>query len=333
MAQMRSGSLRMGGKDASRIARALALSICLHLVVVGGYRLGNKLGIWQAMRVPAWLRPPGMLTELFKKKDDRVQPPKPQEIPLVFIDVSPAQATPEPPKDAKFYSDKNALAANPNPKKDLNVPEIDGRQTHVAKTEDVPKPTLPILSPTPTPPALTAPEPEPELKPRATLTPGDLVMAKPDPVLQKGEGDAPKPRPRTVEEALARLGDNKLPGPKMKQDGGARRTLDISSFDVRATPFGDYDAYLVSLIAHRWYSLLDQQSFASDGYGKVVLDFNMHSDGSVTDMKITEHTVGEGLALLCQFAVVQQSPYKHWSIEMRRMFGESRHIQFTFHYE
>ena len=36
------------------------------------------------------------------------------EIPLVFVEVNSIAATPESPKNAKFYSDKNSVAANPD---------------------------------------------------------------------------------------------------------------------------------------------------------------------------------------------------------------------------
>lgn len=339
IAQARFGSLRMEGQDAFRLTRALALSILIHLVVVGGYKTGQKLGIWQSIQLPRWLHPPGLLTNLIPKKPTPAQP-KPEEIPLVFLDVSPAQEIVEPPKDAKFYSDRNSQAANPDPKKDLLVPEIDGKQTHVPKTEDVLQPTLPMLQPKQVPDV--AAEPQPEVKPKTTQTPGDLVMAKPDLEPKKGEdegtkkGDqeAPKPKPpRTIAEALARLGENKLVGMKMKQDGGVHRTLEISSMDARGTEFGAYDAYLVRVIANRWYQLLDGLSFAADGYGKVVLEFDLHFNGRVTDMKMTDRSVGESLGLVCEKAVMDPAPFNPWSAEMRRMLGEVRHIQFTFHYE
>src|SRR5258708_16402264 len=141
MAFTRAASLKLGAGDTSRLSRAFAVSLALHLIVTGVYLEGKKLGLWQALSQVAWLKPPGMLTEMLKKKDDQPRP-KPPEEPLVFLEVSPAQATIEPPKDAKFYSDKNAMAANPNPEKDTATPKIDGTQTHVARTEDVPR-TIP----------------------------------------------------------------------------------------------------------------------------------------------------------------------------------------------
>ena len=50
-----------------------------------------------------------------------------QEMPLMFVDVTPDQATTEAPEDAKFYGASNSQAANPNPTEDdSEMPEIDG---------------------------------------------------------------------------------------------------------------------------------------------------------------------------------------------------------------
>jgi hypothetical protein len=45
-----------------------------------------------------------------------------------------------------------------------------------------------------------------------------------------------------------------------------------------------------------------------------------------------ENTVGEVLSLICQKAVLDPAPFERWSSDMRRMFGETRKIQFAFYY-
>lgn len=118
----------------------------------------------------------------------------------------------------------------------------------------------------------------------------------------------------------------------MKQEGGVRRRLEIASLDAKATPFGAYDAALVEAISQRWFSLLDQRDFASDARGKVVVQFVLHYDGRITDLSVAQNTVGEVLALICQKAILDPSPYASWPSDMRRLLGESRNIQFTFYY-
>ena len=139
-------SLRPEQAEVSRLAWAFALSLAFHLVVFGGYHTGQKYHLWQHLHWPAWLQPPKVLTKLFKKKESPPQP-LPQDTPLMFVNVSPAQASAEPPKDAKYYSDKNARAANPEPDKITEVPKITGKQPEVPKTEDVPREKFTPLQP------------------------------------------------------------------------------------------------------------------------------------------------------------------------------------------
>ena len=239
----------------------------------------------------------------------------------------------EPPKEAKYYSDKNSRAANPEPDKITEVPKIDGKQTEVAKTEDVPREKFTPLQPSR--PMAPPQEAQPEVKPKPAQPPGDLVMAKPAPTPRVGDGEAneAKPaRPRTIKEALARQQQSQPPGEKMKQEGGVNRRDIVPSFDTKATAFGAYDAALIEAIRQRWYAMLDERTYASDSRGKVVLQFHLHYNGRITDMTMADNTAGEVLGLICQKAVLDPAPYAAWPSDMRRTLGDVRNIQFTFYY-
>jgi hypothetical protein len=333
IARMPRWSLRPEQAEFSRLAWAFAISLALHLLIYGGYHTGQKYHPWQNLHWPAWLQPPKFLTELIVPKKPTPPLPQRQEIPLVFVNVSPAQATAEPPKDAKYYSDKNSRAANPEADKITETPKIDGKHPEIVKTEDVPREKFAPLQPSP--PKQQPQEPQPEVKPKPAYTPGDLTLAKPSPTPRKEDGDANEakpPRPRTIKEALARQQDSRLLGEKMKQDGGVRRHAEAPGFDVKQTPFGDYDRALIDAIANRWYTLLDEREYASDSRGKVVLQFRLHYDGRITDMNMAENTTGEVLGLICEKAVLDPAPFAAWPSDMRRTLGEVRNIQFTFYY-
>jgi outer membrane biosynthesis protein TonB len=350
-------SLRLERAETSRLAWAFAISLCLHLLIFATYHAGQKLDLWKRVHWPAWLQPPMMLTELMKKKPVLAvaQPPQPQ-VPLMFVDVNPAQAVTEPPKNPKGYSDRNSVAANPEASKTTDVPKIDGKQTQVVRTRDVPRQTFVPLQPAPPaqPPQPQQPaqkKEQPEEKPKPAYSPGDLVMAKPELTPRKSEGEVtaakpatnpgkteseptePKPRRfRTLAEAKANQPDQSLPGEKMKQDGGVARRELVPGFDVAASPFGAYDRALIEAVSHRWYSLLDRHDYVSNDRGKVVLHFYLHADGSVTELSVAESTVGEMLSLLCQRAILDPQPFGPWPADMRRLLGTSRSIQFTFYY-
>lgn len=342
--------MRQEQAESSRLVWALAISLALHLLFGGGYYLGNKYHVWQTLHWPAWLKPLQTLVQRLQPKTSPppVQPPPQREPPLMFVNVNPVQEVAEPPKQAKFYSNKNSRAANPEATQDSDTPKISGKQTEMVKTEDVPREKyLPLQPVQPTPPApstqpaqppqpapkpLTAQQEQPEQKPKAAQAPGDLAMAKPEPTPRTGEGQAPKPRPRKLAEVKARLPENQLPSMAMKQEGGVKRRLEIASLDAKATPFGAYDAALVEAISQRWFGLLDERQLAVDTRGKVVVQFVLHPDGRVTGVNVSENTTTEVQSFICQKAVTDPSPYATWPSDMRRMLGDTRSVQFTFYY-
>ena len=320
-------SLRPGRFEYKRLVWALVISLVFHLLCFGGYEFGRTI-------LPVWMQRVKFLAALAEQLKKKPVPPpqQPTEVPLVFVDVNPAAATPDPPKDAKYYSSQNSKAANPDVA-DTDTVKIDGRQTVVTKAEDIPRTPAPLRPNVPQTDAQKGREeqqPERE-KPKPAV--GDLAMAKPVPKLQPDTGTAEQTRPRTILEAKMREAQrNQVSGQKMKQEGGVRRRLDISSFDAKATPFGAYDQALVDAIQQRWSDLLDSRQFALDRTGRVVVEFTLNYDGRVSDVEIVETTVGDTLAYVCRLAITDPAPYPKWSSDMRRQFGDTRPVRFTFNY-
>jgi hypothetical protein len=118
----------------------------------------------------------------------------------------------------------------------------------------------------------------------------------------------------------------------MRQDGGVQRHATVPSLDVKLTGFGDYDAALVAAITQRWYDLLDSQQFALDRSGKVVLQFRLHQDGTITDMTVAQNSVGDLLGYVCEKAVTDPAPFAKWPVDMRLKLHDSADMQFTFYY-
>jgi hypothetical protein len=312
-------SVRLTRFEIKRLMWALVLSLTLHFLAWGGYELGKTAGLWQRLHWPARLH-------LAQKKSP---PPVTQETgPSIFLDVDPDQASPDAPKDAKYYSSKNSHAANPDADKDSNQPKLNGKQKDVPKTKDVPR--TPNAKPQP-----PAPQPQPQketppAQPKPMEQAGDTKLAKLETSPEKTE-DKPE-RPRTLKQALAQR-SNLFPSMQMQQEGGTRRQALVPSLDAKATPFGNYDSQFISAVTQRWYDLLDSQKFASDRTGKVTLRFHLNSDGSITEMEVLENNVGELLSYVCQKAVTDPSPYAPWPSDMQRMVGKNfREIVFTFYY-
>lgn len=319
-------SLRPGRFDYKRLAWAFAISLMIHGIGYGGYQFSRLVlpDLLQRFKLLA-----ALAEELRPKKP--APPPQPAEPQLVFVEVNPAVATPEPPKDAKYYSSQNSKAANVDSKLDTDTPKITGRRPDLPKLDD-PARHFEKLQPT-----LPPPEPKPEPKPeqaRPKPPPGDLAMAMPDLTPRQDKGLAEQSRPRTLAEA--KLRQPQVPGEQRKQDGGVRRRLQMAAVDTKATITGTYDSLLYEAIAERWYALLDERGNAADtAFGQVVVHFKIHSDGTITELTIDSNsTSGQIWGWLCYRAIQDVSTplFQPWPEEMKRMENDPRWVQFTFNY-
>ncbi len=312
-------SLRLSGLESRRLALALALSLAAHLLTWGGYEAGKEFGWWQVWHWPTWLQ------RLTQKLEAVPAPVVNYEPPLEFATVE--QPSTEAPENAKYYSDRNSRAANPDADQDTDKPKLNGKQADVPKTEDVPRPDFNKLQPAP--PAQQANNRQPEPQMQLAMNAGDLTLGRPQDSQQQ---EQPQPRPRTLNQARAQLA-HQIPGLQMRQEGGVHRLALVPSLDVKATAFGAYDAAIVEAVSQRWYDLLDQHNFAMDRTGKVTLRFHLNYDGTVTEMEVPENTVGELLSLVCRDAIEESAPFAPWPSDMRRMVGQNyREISFTFYY-
>jgi hypothetical protein len=325
-------TLRLDRPEDFRLVWALIFSLLLHAAGYGIYEGGKKFHVWEKIHLPAWVQKitQALIPPMLKRT---AQPPQPQaEPPLMFVEVNPANAVAEPPKNAKYYAAQSTRAANPDADKDTDAPKISGTQERIMRTEDTQlskaQPLQPVF------PRKGDKTEEETSKP--ALHPGDLTLAKPQEQEIKTEGDASKPKPRRIAEAKARLGQpqrQSTAGERAKQDAGVRQKNIVSSLDAIGSPFGAYDAAIVAAIQERWYALLEERSYASDRAGKVVLEFRLNYDGRVTDMKVAHNSVDEILCLLCQKSILDPAPFARWPSDMRRMAGgDFREVRFTFFY-
>ncbi len=332
--------INLRGEAANRrLVVALIISLALHGLAYAGWRVAPPVvtRVKQALQ-NIW---PRKFSELRPAPTPKVveQPPL-REVPMVFVEIDPALAAKEPPKETKNYSTDHSIAANPEPKK-ADVPKIDGSQKRVLRTIDAPKPKPQPLQPAPPEPKLVKPEPkEPAAKPPPVPAIGDLALNKPapksvePPAKSDGEKATEKPRekPRTLREAMMR--NPTIAGPKMQQDGGVKQRAHVAMVDARRSPFGNYDAVFISIVQERWYSLLENNQFMLDRRGKVSLTFRLFHDGRVAELKTAENDVGDVLGLLCEKSILDPMPFPPWPKEMRQIVGSNyRDLRFTFFYD
>ena len=299
------------------IQRSLLLSLLIHMLVALGILLGAFPVVEKMMAavVPELID----LEALEKQQQKRQQS-------VIFLEVPASMASEEAPEDSKYYSTQNSRAADEQSEKETPQPKIKGTQDKVPRIIDS-KPAS-LAKPTPPEPKPPTPEPKPKSPPpkAETLNP---IVAKPEPKLEPKPEPEPKPRrPRTVAEAKQLA---MVQGQKMKQDGGVKKRATIVGLDAKASPFGDYDARLIAAIQNRWNQILDQYYLPS--VGQVVLTFNLWSDGKVSNVQVERSTVNTILALKCERAVKEPSPYAPWPEKMHDEIGSDRRfVRFTFYY-
>lgn len=357
------------------LARAFALSVALHLLLFGFVETGHRFDLWRFSPLTLlanWLKPPlkpGPLRPDPAAARPRPEPREVQEIPVVFVDVDPSQATDEAPPETPYYSAVTSRAGNPDTSRDTGQARMDGRQNLVLKTLDSDR-AKPSVAPPPAPvvakplepgedrkperpkdvarigpPPEAAPKPAPEA--RNELKPGDLAMAKPgpdqpapplraSPNLPEAATTNARPRPRTLAAARAQMDQNALSalvGEKMAQDGGVKRFSVQPSIDTKGSPLGGYDARFIAAVQECWWALLEAQRYSLDRLGKVVVEFRLTAEGRVTDLRVVNSDVGEIYTTLCQLAITKPSPYEKWPTDVRRLVGNDyRDIRFTFYY-
>lgn len=323
-------SLRLERLDTSRLVKGLVISVLIHLLCWGSYTTGKRYQLWEKLAFPAWVKK--LTPALFNKPLFPNQPVREQEVPLMFVNVNPTTATPEPPKDAKYYSNLNSKAANPEADRDTDTPKLTGKQEHVPDTETVERNKFDRLRPVP-PTEQLQPEPEERARSKPEVKPGDLAMAKPELNPRTDTGNAEKTRPRR----LVDVSPDKFkrpPSQMLKQEGGVRHRLDSPSLDTKSTVTGQYDYFFIQAVKERWLTLLDERNNVLEGRGHVVLHFKLHYDGRITEMNVDQSTVSDTLGIICQKAVLDPAPFDKWSKEMRLMIGKDfREITFTFYYE
>ena len=164
-------SLRLSSPEMRRLGLALALSLAMHLFAWGGYEADKKFGWWQRLHWPTWL------PRLAIMKIVPAPVPQNNEPQLTFVEV--AQPAAEAPQNTKYYSSQNSRAADPT-KGNKDVPQLNGKQIEVVKTENAPRPDFNKLQPSPPAP--------PQQKSQPATRPGDLTLGKPENSRPAGAG-------------------------------------------------------------------------------------------------------------------------------------------------
>ena len=299
----------------------------------------------------------------------REKPPevKPGKEAKQFMETDASQVTGEKPKDAKYYSDKSTVAANPdNPTgKTDDTPYLNGSETRAPNSLNVPtpsgvpqplirqpgSPSTPLSAPRSTPKVAEAsPEPKPAPRPQAQDQPKEptpfglkIVEEQKVAMAQKPAAQPQAVTGATVPEVPADPGSSAVvtePGAPGRELVARKAHLTVAgvsrngvaAFGVLENPFGAYDQRVIKAVQSRWYALIDRFGMYERA-GAVTVHFELLDDGQVQNLRITDNTAGEILSLFCEKAIIESGPFDPLSDELRALVGkEPRDASFTFFY-
>jgi outer membrane biosynthesis protein TonB len=275
------------------------------------------------------------------------EPKRPE--PRTFMETDASQVTGEEPTDAKYYSDRSTVAANPeNPTgKFGDTPYLEGKEAKVMSTEDVtPSPNRSAPAPAavlPPPKPVELPKPVVEKPPeqsqpkladegrKAVEEQKVAMLEKPAPSPPPVAAPVAMPEPPPTPAAPAGS-DREIAARKSRAVAAGVSRQGVAAFNVAGSPFGEYDKALIRAVQSRWYALIYQNGLYERS-GTVTLHFYLLADGSVKDMEFKDNTAGEILGLFCQKAVVDSSPFAPLPESLRILIGnDPREVNFTFYY-
>jgi hypothetical protein len=219
-----------GDVETLPVVRWIVVSVLVHLLAFGLWEGARRVAASRPEAVPEWLKtallPPKPPTpeELAARQEAIRRQQEPDvEIPLSFLEVDPAQAVAQPPKNAQFMSTANTLAGNPNPLvQDADKPRVEGKREDTQRVMDIVRAEPPKATPQP------APAPEPVAKPEKVV---ETPPAKPAPkvaevVTPSKEPKVDRPKVEAQPEGGLKAGETQLakvtPNPSVPRPQTAR---------------------------------------------------------------------------------------------------------------
>ena len=334
-----------------RLSVAVTVSLALHLFFVWFYAATPL-----ARALAHLLSRPVAVRQLSKDQLKRLamRRPPPQ---LSFVEVDSTQATAQRPDNARFYSDRSSLAANPTPRdRSAEIPKIEGRKMAQLETSTVrlpvkaqPRPAAPPVPPS-QPPRMAAriqmpqnvapPKPaegitSPELFRRqqqqsqtasspAKTTDASNAAAQSKPQFQFAESSfGLRPTPSDMQPT-----QREIPTIASETDAGVSRR-GPTALNVVGMPQGAYSKKMFAEIGRRWTLLLEQ--YYADGQpGRVKLNFTLYPTGHADHLKIAQNTASPILASYCQKAVVDCTPFDPWPEDLKLLGGDHLDITIDF---
>jgi TonB family protein len=98
-----------------------------------------------------------------------------------------------------------------------------------------------------------------------------------------------------------------------------------------AVTAANYDKVMIKAIQVRWLQLLDARGYGGGVKGRMVVEFNIRTDGTVSNINVVESNLPPQFAQLCQAAIRDVAPFAPWPNDLREQIGkDERTVRFNF---
>lgn len=168
-------------------------------------------------------------------------------------------------------------------------------------------------------------EPDPEAPIDVYRPPAQV---QPEVPVGNGAGGSAEARPMPRERP--RLDPELITGPLLKSNSSARRRGDLA-IDASFSEFGEYEQQFYAAIQAGWYQEIDFFQ-PIDTAARVRVRFRIKSDGTVDQVEAVQSSASKIATVICENAISKRSPFRPWTEEMVRVFGEERWINVVFNY-
>lgn len=226
----------------------------------------------------------------------------PQQARIVFIEPL-MEKPPQQPREQFVLSDRDRRAETPaQPVPQNPLPFSRGNTTDL--TEPAPAPSTPGEPEPPTSP----PEPIDTRQPEEQLARNTLLPRRPSTTAEPAPAPAPvrTPRPRV----LRRAGENPqlyMPRNGLENPQGGDSDLTSSfQFDSKGVDFGSWLRRFRLQVMGNWLPYIPQSAMVFSGH--VVLQFYVHKDGSISEMRVLRPSDRDAFRTAAVNAITSSNP-------------------------
>jgi TonB family protein len=263
----------------------VALSVLVHVLIIAWIQLGPDLHLFEPTPEELEARRQELLRLQEQERDDRR-----------FVFVQPRvdlQALKPPPRAERSDADRQARAPeraiepqNPLPFSRGNSPE----RVEATPQEQARGPETPVK------PDTQPPGPEPQEQIAKVIPPADTGMRR--------SPTTSRPAPGALGEALRNLERYVQNETFHNPQGGVNDPGTAIQFDTKGVEFGPWLRRFIAQVRRNWFVPYAAMTFR----GRVVLQFNIHKDGRITDIAVVAPSDINAFNLAANNAILGSNP-------------------------